>query len=242
MATRRHRLGAVAAAASAALLLVLVLSVLAGCGGSGGDVDAKAVLLASSAKMKIIKGFHFVYEVHKPGSAKPGSGLEIARMTGDVNSEGNMKAIVDATMSGVPVSLGFVAYGDTYYIQDPLSQKWTSMAAADSPVGKLSLGAGTILILDRIADVKYEGEESKGGTTCHHISGMAAAEDAKAIAGLVDTTDPFPTDLWIGVADSMVYEVDIDGPATHNEVKVEGIWRSIVLSNLDTFVDIEAPQ
>jgi hypothetical protein len=71
---------------------------------------------------------------------------------------------------------------------------------------------------------------------------MAAAEDVKAIAGLVDTTDPFPTDLWIGVADSMVYEVDIDGPATHNEVKVEGIWRSIVLSNLDTFVDIEAPQ
>ncbi len=40
--------------------------------------------------------------------------------------------------------------------------------------------------------------------------------------------------------DSLVYEVDIAGAATPNEDR--GIWRSIVLSDLDTNVDIKAPQ
>ncbi len=50
---------------------------------------------------------------------------------------------------------------------------------------------------------------------------------------------PFPIDIWIGVADSYVYEVDIHGPATADEPK--GTWRSIVLSKHDVYVEIKAP-
>ncbi len=107
-------------------------------------------------------------------------------------------------------------------------------------MGSLSLSAGTIRILDRITDTAYEGAEGKGGTDTYHISGMVAAEEVEAIAGAVNTTNSFPTDIWIGVEDSLVYEVDIEGAATPNEDP--GIWRSIVLSNLNTFVDIQPPQ
>jgi LppX_LprAFG lipoprotein len=225
---------------TAAVVLLGALVGLAACGGTEGSVDPKAVLAEASAKMKLIQGFHFVYEVHKPASAEPGTGLEIGRITGDVNSKGYMQATVDATFGGVPVSIGFVALGDTHYIQDPLSQKWQTMSAAESPVGSLNLSAGTIQILDRIADTRYEGEEGKGGATTYHINGRVAAEEVKAIAGAVDTTDTFPTDIWVGKDDSYVYEVDIAGAATPNED--EKIWRSIVLSDLDTFVDIKVPQ
>jgi len=227
---------------AAVLFLFVALGGLAACGGDGAEVDPQAVLAAAAAKMKGIKGFHFVYEVHKPESARPAAGLEIARMTGDINAAGDMRSTVDATYSGLPVTVGIVALGDTYYVQDPISQKWTSVAAADSPVGQLSLSAGTIRILDRITDVSYEGTEGKGGVKTHHIKGRVADEEVKAIAGLVDlgVTESFPTDIWIGVDDSFVYEVDIAGPATTNEDPK--VWRSIVLSNLDTHVDIEAPQ
>jgi hypothetical protein len=225
---------------AAALVFVFVLSGVAACGGSSAGVDPHTVLAASSAKMKVIQGFHFVYEVHKPASAQPGSGLEIARITGDVNAEGSMKATVDVTESGIPLSLQFVAVSGIHYFKDPLSQKWTSTPAANSPVGTLSLSAGTITILDHITDTSYKGQESKGGTTCYHITGQVAAEQVKQIAGTVDVTNMFPTDIWVGASDSLVYEVDIMGPATQTEVK--GIWRSIVLSNLDKPVDIKAPQ
>ncbi|MCE5254444.1 MAG: LppX_LprAFG lipoprotein [Actinomycetia bacterium] len=242
MTKRLQRSLASAAVIAVALVASFALGGLAACGGTDEDVDPQAVLAAASAKMKEIKGFHFVYEVHKPESAKPSAGLEIARMIGDINAAGDMKSTVDATYGGLPVTVGIVVLGDTYYIQDPISQKWTSVAAADSPVGQLSLSAGTIRILDRITDVSYEGQEDKGGVKTHHITGRVADEEVKAIAGLVDlgVTESFPTDIWIGVEDSLVYEVDIAGAATTNEDSK--VWRSIVLSNLDTHVDVEAPQ
>jgi hypothetical protein len=222
------------------VLLTILLLGLTACGGNDGEVDPYAVLEQASARMKQIAGFHFVYEVHKPASAKPASGLEIARITGDVNSEGNMQATIDVTQGGVPLQLGFVAVGDTHYIQAPPSQKWQSIPANKSPVGSLSLSAGTIQILDQITDATYEGTEGKGGAETYHISGMVAAEEVEAIVAMVNTTDSFPTDIWIGVEDSLVYEVDLAGAATPDEDP--DIWRSIILSNLDTFVDIQPPQ
>ena len=228
------------ATALVSFLLVAALTGVTACDDTSSDVDPDAVLAQASANMKEIAGFHFVYEVHQPSSAEPGSGLYIARITGDVNSEGSMQGTVDATFGGIPVSIGLVVIGDTYYIQDPLSKKWQTLAAADSPVGKLNLQAGTIQILERITDTSYEGTESKGGTETYHISGKVAAEQVKAIAGLVDTTDSFPTDIWVGVEDYLVYEVDIEGAATPSEDP--DIWRSIILSDLDVFVDIQPPQ
>ncbi len=222
---------------------VLVAALLAGvpaCDGSGEDVDPDAVLKQASANMKEIAGFHFVYEVHQPASSEPSSGLYIARITGDVNSEGSMQSTVDATFGGIPVSIGLVAIGETYYFQDPLSKQWRTLAAADSPVGELNLQAGTIQILERITDTSYEGTESKGGAETYHIKGMVAAAEVEAIAGAVETTDTFPTDIWVGTEDYLVYEVDIKGAATPNEDPE--IWRSIVLSDLDVFVDIQPPQ
>lgn len=221
-------------------LLAIGLMGVLGCDGGDENVDPDAVLAQASANMKEIAGFHFVYEVHLPASAEPGSGLYIARITGDVNSEGSMQGTVDATFGGIPVSIGLVVIGDTYYIQDPLSKKWQTLAAADSPVGKLNLQAGTIQILERITETSYEGTEGKGGTETYRISGKVAAEEVKAIAGLVDTNDSFPTDIWVGVENYLVYEVDIAGAATSNEDP--DIWRSIILSDLDVFVDIQPPQ
>ena len=234
----RGHLKAICAVLALAMVLTVLLS-LAACGDSGSG-DPKTILAQASTSMKKIKGFHFVYEVHKPSNAQPGTGLEIARITGDVNSAGDMQATIDVTQSSIPLSLKFVAVGDTQYIQNPLTQRWESVPVQESPVGSLNLNAGTIRILDQLTETLYVGKEKKGGVETYHISGTATAADVAAIAGAVSTTSPFPADVWVGVGDSLVYEVDIHGPATANEDA--NIWRSIVLSNLDTFVDIKPPQ
>lgn len=231
----RTRLAAIALI----VLLSVVLASLVACGESA-NVDPKAVLSQASTAMKSIQGFHFVYEVHVPSNAPAGGGLQIARITGDVNAKGDMQATIDVTQNGVPFSLQFVVVGSTQYIQNPLSQKWESVSVKDSPVGSLNLNAGTIRILDQLTGVSYVGEEKKGGVQTYHVKGVAAAADVAAIAGAVSTTNPFPTDIWIGVKDHLVYEVDIAGPATASEDAK--IWRSIVLSNLNVSVDIKAPQ
>ena len=220
----------------AALLLAAVWLSLAGCGKGGAPPDPAAVFSGSTAKMKLIKGFHVVYEVHKPGNAKPGTGLEIARITGDVNADGNMEAAIDVTQGAVPLTLNFVQVGDTQYLQ---MGTWQTIPVESSPVGKLSLGRDTVAILQQVTDAKYVATEKRGGAQCYHISGSVAAQAVKAIAQSVDVATPFPADLWIGVADGYIYEVDIHGAATSTEPA--GTWRSIILSKHDTLVDIKAP-
>lgn len=222
-------------ALAAAMIIGMSLSVL-GCGGEAVQVDPGTVLADSAAQMKLIKGFHLVYEVHKPAGTKPGTGLEIARITGDVNSDGNMQAAIDVTQGNVPLTLNFVQVGDTQYLQ---MGAWQEIPVESSPVGRLTLGASTVQILQQVSGAEYVGQEKKAGAKCYHVKGSVPAEAVKAIAQSTTTTTPFPVDIWVGVKDSYIYEVDIHGPATTDEP--EGTWRSIVLSKLDVYVDIKAP-
>jgi hypothetical protein len=222
----------------ACLMLAPVLCGLAACGGEPAYVDPQTVLSAASAKMKVIKGFHFAYEVHQPESAAPKDG--IVSIAGDISSNGNMQATVRLLGGGVLFDVDFVALGATHYVLYPLSPEWKAIPAAESPVGTLNLAAGTIRVLDNITGIAYVGTEKKGGAKTYHITGTVAAADVEAIAGSVDTTNPFPTDIWIGIDDSFVHEVDIAGAAQPSEDAK--VWRSIALSNLDTPVDIKAPQ
>jgi LppX_LprAFG lipoprotein len=220
----------------AALLLAAVLLSVPGCGGGATQADPNAVLSGSVTKMKQVTGFHVVYEVHKPSNTKPGSGLEIVRITGDVNAAGDMKAAIDVTQDAVPLTLNFVQVGDTQYLQ---MGTWQTIPVESSPVGKLSLGKDTVAILQQVAGAAYVGQDTKGGAKCYHVTGSVAAEAVKAIAQSVDVTTPFPADLWIGVSDGYIYEVDIHGPATADEPA--GTWRSIILSKFNVSVDIKAP-
>jgi hypothetical protein len=231
-----------ALALGVSLLLLLTLSIVAwGCGGGGGSkaVDPKTVLQESSAAMKKIEGFHFVYKVDRPGGI-PSKGTSVNGIAGDVNREGSMTATIDLSLNGVFLQIGFIAIGDTQYVQDPLSKKWQSVSVQDSPVGKLNLNAGTIQILDRITSPTYVGMENVAGASTYHIKGMVTAQELAAIAGAVTSTGTFPTDLWIGTNDKYVYQVQIVGAAQPDEDPA--IRRTITLSNLNKPVTVKAPQ
>ncbi len=209
-----------------------------GCGQQAVNVDPSQVLAAASAQMKQLAGLHFVYEVHQPEGVDKQNG--IVSITGDVGPNGDMQATVKIYASGFLVNADFIAVGDTHYIRYPLSLSWTAVSATESPVGTLNLATGTIQVLDRITDTEYVGVENRAGAKCYHITGTVAAAEVRAIAGSTDTTSPFPTDVWVGVEDDRVYEVDIKGSAQPSEPA--GVWRVILLTAMDTAPDIKVPQ
>lgn len=217
-------------------MLILAAAIIASCGGAKASVDPKALLAECSANMKKIQGFHFVYEAHRPSNEKSPSGIQVNRVIGDVNAEGNIKADVYVTYSGNPLTIPFVQIGDTQYIKVGL---WQKVKASDSPVGALNVGAGTIRILDKITNVTYVGQEKRAGAQTYHLKGSVAATEVAALAGVVTTTQPFPTDLWIGVKDRLIYEVDITGPTSPDENP--NIRRSVILSKFNHPTTINAP-
>jgi hypothetical protein len=223
--------------AGACVLALAAAGGLTACGDEPVNVDSQVVLSEASANMKQLAGFHFVYSLHQPESADKAEGVQTVE--GDVNSVGDVKAAVDLLVGGVLVKADFVALGDVHYIKYPILG-WVQKAPKDSPLGKINLAAFSLQVLDRIASPSYEGTDKKGGKNTYHISGTVTAADLEQIAGSVSTADIFPADLWIGVDDSLLYEVDIAGPMTTKEA--DGTWRSIVLSSLGVAVEIKAPQ
>jgi hypothetical protein len=228
-----HRLGF----ASAVALALLAGAGLGGCGEAPANVDPQAVLSEASVNMKQLAGFHFVYELHQPESADKAEGVQTVE--GDVNAAGDVEATVELLLGGVLVNADFVALGNIHYIKYPILG-WVQKAPKDSPLGQINLAAFSIQVLDRIASASYEGTDKKGGKKTYHISGMVAAADLEQIAGKVSTAELFAADLWVGIEDSLLYEVDTAGPMTAEEA--DGTWRGIVLSNLGVAVEIKAPQ
>lgn len=239
--TPHHRAGLSRWLAAATAVLLAFALLLGGCSGEGDEsVDPVAVFADSAAAMKALQSFHFTYQVTKPADTPPAKGFEIARIVGDVTTEGNMQATVDVLQNGIPLTVAFVAVGPTHYVQDPTTQKWQSLAAAFSPVGSLNLNIGTIQVLERIADPSYVGTEDVGGSPAYHLKGEVAAADVAAIAASITTDTPFAGDVWVGVDDHLVKRIVITGAATANEV--EGTTRTIDLSDFDKPVDIVPPQ
>ena len=223
------------------LVLAGLLAGFVGCGGAEQPtVDAKAILVAAVSPMKALKTFHFTYDVVKPKNAKPIEGTEIVRIVGDVTMDGRMNATIDLLQRNVPLQLAFIADGATHYLQDPTSQKWQSIAAEFSPVGKVNLNAGAIQILEQITQPTYDRDEKVDGVECYRIKGSVAASAVASIAGVVTTSQDFAAKLWVGTEDSLVRRIELVGAASPDE-DVKTV-RVIVLSKFDEPVTISPPK
>jgi hypothetical protein len=226
-----------------ALLTVLALALLTGiglvsCSEEPVNVDPQEVLATTSANMKELEGFHFRYELHQPESADRAEGVQ--SVDGDIDAAGSMQATVQLLAGGTLINVDFIALSDTHYLKYPISPNWVPLEPEESPLGDLNLAAFSIRILDQILGPTMVGAEKREGRRTFHITGQVTAQDVEAIAGSVSTADLFLTDLWVGIEDSRLYEVNISGPMTTKEPG--GTWRSIILSDLDVVVEIKAPQ
>jgi hypothetical protein len=233
----RIRTVRLATAATIALMVLIGPGVL-GCGQQVVDVDPLVVLTASSAKMKELAGFHFVYALNQPESAKKAEGVQ--QVDADINDKGEMIATVRYLSSGSLINVDLVAMSDTHYVKFPLATGWVKLKPSESPLENLNPAGLPVQILGQIMDPVLVGVEKREGHKTYHISGQVSKQAVESIAGSVSTADVFATDLWIGVGDDLLYEVRIMGPMTKSEPA--GTYRSIILSNLDVAVDIVAPQ
>jgi len=212
---------------------------LSGCGReSTANVDPQQVLNSASAKMKQLAGFHFVYQLNQPQSAKKAEGVQ--KVDADINAKGEMRATVQYLSSGSLINVDVVAMADTHYVRFPLAAGWVKLKPSQSPLENLNLAGLPVQILTEITSPTVKDIEKRVGHKTYHITGTVTKADIENIAGNVSTTDTFVTDLWIGVSDDLLYEVEIMGPMTKDEPA--GTYRSVVLSNLDVPVDIVAPQ
>lgn len=232
-----------AALSLVSLLTVGVLclgAVLSGCGNSAASgTDATALLAEAVAPMKALSSFHFTYTVVRPADVPAPPGTEIAGIEGEVSLEGLMEAVIDINQSGVPLQFRFVATNETHYVQNPASQEWQSVPASLSPVGKLNLSAGAVLILERVQQPTEAGSENVGGVACAKVVGKVAAQDIADLVSAANSQELLDCTIWLGKEDHLVRRIQTVGVAATGEDK--RLTRVIELSAFDEPVDIDIP-
>lgn len=224
--------------AAAAVAVALVAVTVGACGQEQVvDVDAEALLAETSANMTQLAGFHLVYQLHQPESAKKAEGVQM--VDADFNSQGELQATVQYLAGGTLINIEIVALPDMHYVKYPLTTDWVPLNPADSPLTKLNLAEGPVHILQNVTSPTFVGVEDRAGHKTYHLTGQVTKADIEGIVGTVTTADVFTADLWIGTEDSLLYEVDVPGPMTDQEAA--GVSRSIILSELGVATDITAP-
>ena len=217
------------------LLLVLVVTTTA-CGGPE-NLPPDKVIEKAAAAMRSTPSFHFSLETSKLQKALPG--LFISGGEGDVVKPDKLSAEVQAAFGGIPLNSKVVVDGKQQYMTDPVTGKWTTMAAAVNIMQFFDPAKGISDILAGVKDLKSDGTESINGTDTYRLNATAPATALKSLSSEVTATGDLTTTLWVGASDFLLRRVRINGPLMSSEP--DNIVRTISFSDYGKEFKVETP-
>ncbi|MDA0269461.1 MAG: LppX_LprAFG lipoprotein [Chloroflexi bacterium] len=220
-----------------ALGVVALLLVACGGGGSVAGVDAEAVLAGAAERMDRVEAFHFVL-TQENGTTPIMLGLELVSAEGDIAGTDRAQMEIRARLGTSNLRLGIVILPEQSYITNPLTGRWqreeVSLAAFFNPEAGVtalmrSVTAASVSRTERIGDV----ETYRVDATVDSGSLDLFAPDAPAGRAL-------HARAWVGIEDSLVYRIEIEGAVTPEEA--ENTLRRLDLTRFDQPVEIVAPR
>lgn len=170
------------------------------------DASPQEILLASFVAMDAVGSFHFELEA---GLTAPDVGIttEIPMtLTGDFQAPDRMKAAATVSLGLFAVQSQIVIIGDTIYATDLQTGEWEVTSEPElllfNPLDFVGSGAPG---LEDFSGVALAGAEVLSGVQVYHVSATVPGESLGQPDGDVRA------DLWIGVGDSLVYQIGIEG-------------------------------
>lgn len=223
----------------AASLMLALLAVLGACSDPEVEGDAKAIIAAASGAMSEVQTVHFVLDL-KDAAIEMLPGLNVTRIEGDVVRPDRMQARMEALAFGMLLSVNFRAVGATQYLTNPVApDQWQTLPTPAIAGALLDPRDGVTALLSDLTDARTTGQEMLRD---REVWRLEARADNALVANFFQT-DPTPgttsVEVWIGVADSLVYQVVLTGPTTVDDV--EGARRTIDFSKFEQPVEILAP-
>ena len=218
-------------------VLTLVIPLLAvGCGPAE-DLPPDQVIQKAAPTMQNASSFHFALEASKP--QKPLPGFFVTRAEGDVVKPDKLVADIQATYGGVPLKTRVLVNGNSQFMTDPVTGRWSSMSTALNVMQFFDPAKGITDILANVKDLKADGKESLDGTDAYRLKGTVQAAVLKSLSPEVTASGSLPTTLWIGSSDFLLRRVRLEGTLVSNEPA--DTVRTISFKDYNKPVKLETP-
>jgi hypothetical protein len=222
-------------------LLFGLLAVACGGGdksGSDANVDPRAVLQESAAKLKDVRFFHFKLS-HENGTTPMPLNLQLVSAEGDVATPDRLQADVRARAAGQTISVKVVGIGERSWITNPFTRQWDRMPGNVS-IREVADPQGLVSsLIGQMRDVRYAGDDTVDGVRAYRIEGKADSGALADVIASAQSGQAIDVQMWIGIDDRLPYKVKILGPLSRDESK--DIARTLDLSKYGAAVDIKEP-
>jgi hypothetical protein len=221
-------------------LLVPLGLLIAACGGNDvdtDDVDAEQLLESAAARMDEVETFHFAL-THEGGTAEIVRGLRMRSAEGDVAGPDRMQMTVAASAGPVNVELSMIVLPDESWMTNPITGRWEreSISLADF----FDPASGVTGIMRLVTDATVTGSERIGGVDTYVVEASVDSGDLTFLASDATPGRTLPARAWIGVEDSLVYRLEVEGAVGAGEP--EGLLRRLTLSRFGDDIEITPPR
>jgi hypothetical protein len=224
------------------ILVALVLA-LAACGTSSAPPPSSAKLLSdASTRFSGDTSLHFTYNADNIGFGP----VAVVQAAGDVVRPDKIKLSgLDEPTKGFTAGVGIVIIGQDQYLDLGGFGNWTKTSALPPLQLIFDPTQGITAILTKLQNpstatsdtVKIDATHS---VACWKITGTADSSLLAPLTGGTTTvTTPLQGTLWIGKADSQLYQVKLQGAVTDGDSAAS--TRTFILSNFGESVTITAP-
>jgi hypothetical protein len=222
------------------LIVMTIAGLLAGCSAPAqSTLSAKEIISAAGDKIQGLDSFHFVLD--QAGGGTPiAMGIEMKKAEGDVVKPDKLKLTISGTALGFALQVQMVEVGKTAKMTNPLSGKWETLSDQFQILSVFDPGSGVAAILRGLNNGTRLADEQSGGVNCYHLKGDISSESLSALAGSSVSGGTVAAEVWIGQIDSLMRTAKLTGKITSDEV--DGIVRTLNLSNFNVAVSIELPQ
>jgi hypothetical protein len=224
------------------LLLMVAAIVITGCAKQApppATLTASQIIDKSSEKMQVLNSFHFALD--QVGGGTPiAMGIEMKKAFGDVARPDRMKMTISGTFSGMSLEVQLVTVGAVMYMTNPLSGKWEIPPDEFKILSVFDPNTFIATVMKDIAGLTKLNDEESAGVLCYHLSGSINSDELSAIAGGSAKGVAISIEIWIGKDDLLVRNIKLSGKIT--ETEVQGIVRTLTLSDYNKVVSIELPE
>jgi hypothetical protein len=203
------------------------------------SLTASQVISQASDKLDAVNSFHCTLD--QTGGGTPiGSGVEMAKVNGDIVKPDKLQATLTGTVSGMSVTIQMISVGTVTYMTNPLTNSWEQLPTEFAVLSVFNPNTGVTAIMRGITSLSKLSDEQLAGVNCYHLSGNIDSANLSPITGSSVPGTAIGVELWVGKDDLLVRSIKLTGQITATEV--QGIVRTLSLSNFNETLNIALPQ
>ena len=196
------------------------------------------ILSKAANRFEALHYFSFLM-THEGGGTAIALGLEMDEVVGRIAAPDRLQAEIKARAAGLFFDVAAIAVEDETYLTNPFTGEYEKIGTGIRSGGFFDPVRGIGTIMRNAIDPVLQGEVELKETEAYLLTGSIRSEDLDAISPEAASGFLVQARIWIGRDDFLVRKLLLEGKITERDN--EEVARTIVLSDFDVPVTIEAP-